>query len=106
MKPQEIIGENRPSNTIIDDERMNDTLVIFCHIISYGGGNGNGFCAARKPSRWHMLSYASTTLSHLCSGRFLSKLYSHISNIMNTCDGDSDLKELERIITTCRATYW
>ena len=67
------------------------TLVIDFHIISYGCGRGRGTVAARRLSRWHMLSYDNMMDDHSDCGKVCSISNSQDRTIRKTWEGDSDL---------------
>ncbi len=76
---------------ISKDGEMLLAFVTFFHMRLYGSGSARGVWLAFKPSKWHILSYATTTSAHLFGGTLCSVSYSHFKTMTKTWEGDSDL---------------
>ena len=77
---------------------------MFIHIWSRGLSRGNGFWAAFSLSKLQALSYANT-ISWLVGDTLEWWLMSHCKRMINTWDGDSDLKTTNLIITPWSWSY-
>lgn len=65
--------------------------------MSHGDDQGSRFFAARRPSKWHILSYATNTLDQL-AGFILFKITKSQDNTMiKTWEGLSDLKKKKMV---------
>ena len=70
------------------------SIILFTeiHALSHGDGNGSRFFAARRPPKWHMLSYATNIFDQLAGFELLRMRKSHDRTIIKACEGLSDLK--------------
>ena len=75
--------------------KMTIILVILIHILSSGGGRGNGVPTALSLSRLHILSYAIVAISYpFC----FTNESNHCIRIKKTCEGDSDLQKRTNLV--------
>lgn len=80
------------------------SLFIPDHILSNGGGSGNGLEAAFMPSTWHMLSYAKYISPQEDGDKAFKTIKSQLIIIKNACDGLSDLLAWNKYITLHKKT--
>ena len=76
----------------IKAECLHYTLVIAFHMVLYGCGRGRGAVAARRPSRWHILSSGNIMDDHSDWGTLRSISNCQDMTMRKTCEGDSNLQ--------------
>jgi len=64
--------------------------------LSHGDGQGSKFLAAHRPSKWHILSYATKTFDQLAGFKLFRISKSHDNTMIKIWEGLSDLKKKKK----------